>query len=310
MGDEQSTALTVRQDEPEMSVEAIKSRVMKIAQVRNEIMVKDVHYGTIPGVDKPCLYKPGAEILCMTFRAIPKYSETRTDLPGGHREIKVVCELYHQSGAYMGSGVGSCSTMESKYRWRRKDVGTDVGPVPKAFWDTPKDDFKARQAVLAQTYGPGKYKTKKTEGQWTVMRLEGDGEKEENQDIADTWNTVLKMAKKRAFVDATITAFSVSDSFTQDVDEEHDEKKEEHPKDPPKPQTQDTLRKQIGRLVMNSIHGFSREEQEKARAFCDEHEHDDAAMKAELDRLSALAYKDKAEMDAAADEGFDEAAGK
>ena len=37
---------------------------------------------------------------------------------------------------------------------------------------------------------------------------------------ADVCNTVLKMAKKRAFVDAVIVATSASDIFTQDLEEE------------------------------------------------------------------------------------------
>lgn len=41
----------------------------------------------------------------------------------------------------------------------------------------------------------------------------------ENPDIADTYNTVLKMAKKRAHVDAMITATAASDIFTQDVED-------------------------------------------------------------------------------------------
>ena len=41
----------------------------------------------------------------------------------------------------------------------------------------------------------------------------------ENEDIADTFNTVLKMAKKRAYVDAVLTATGASDLFTQDIEE-------------------------------------------------------------------------------------------
>jgi len=41
----------------------------------------------------------------------------------------------------------------------------------------------------------------------------------ENTDLADTYNTVLKMAKKRALVDATLTATAASDIFTQDLED-------------------------------------------------------------------------------------------
>jgi hypothetical protein len=52
-----------------------------------------------------------------------------------------------------------------------------------------------------------------------VQRVTGDEGRSENPDIADLYNTVLKMAKKRAFVDATITATAASDFFTQDVED-------------------------------------------------------------------------------------------
>jgi hypothetical protein len=45
------------------------------------------------------------------------------------------------------------------------------------------------------------------------------GEKGENEDPADCYNTVLKMAKKRAYVDAMLTATAASDIFTQDIEE-------------------------------------------------------------------------------------------
>jgi len=41
----------------------------------------------------------------------------------------------------------------------------------------------------------------------------------ENTDLADTYNTVLKMAKKRALVDATLTATAASDIFNQDLED-------------------------------------------------------------------------------------------
>ena len=43
--------------------------------------------------------------------------------------------------------------------------------------------------------------------------------KVENPDIADCYNTVLKISKKRAYVDATIAATAASDIFTQDLED-------------------------------------------------------------------------------------------
>ncbi len=41
----------------------------------------------------------------------------------------------------------------------------------------------------------------------------------ENDNPADDYNTVLKMAKKRALVDAVLTATAASDIFTQDLED-------------------------------------------------------------------------------------------
>lgn len=44
---------------------------------------------------------------------------------------------------------------------------------------------------------------------------------QERAEIADVYNTVLKMAHKRAFVGATLLACNASDLFTADIDEPH-----------------------------------------------------------------------------------------
>lgn len=92
-------------------------------------------------------------------------------MAGGHREYEVKCTLTSRdTGEVMGEGVGTCSTMESKYRYRSKWVN-------------------------------------------------GSKVREENPDIADTWNTVLKIAKKRANVDAVKSTTAASDIFTQDIED-------------------------------------------------------------------------------------------
>lgn len=204
----------------EMSLEQVKQRVQKLHQVMRELMREEQHYGTIPGTDKPTLYLAGAQLLDMTFRFAPKFEIQEKDLGNGHREDKVITTLIHvPTGTVVGQGVGSCSTLESKYRYRKQYLEDEVGSVPKAYWETKREDSKARDRVLVETFGPGKYRIKKTEGQWKVYRITGDSERIENPDIADTYNTILKMAKKRSLVDATITACAASDVLTQDLED-------------------------------------------------------------------------------------------
>lgn len=151
-----------------LTVADMRAQVQLIQGIMQAVMQENEHYGAIPGTrGKPTLLKAGAEKLSHVFRLVPEYKIDRIDLPDLHREYIVTCRLIHAtSGTFQGEGVGSCSTMEKKYRYRKVN-----------------------------------------------------GRSEENTDIADTYNTVLKMAKKRAHVDAILTATAASDIFTQDLED-------------------------------------------------------------------------------------------
>jgi hypothetical protein len=202
----------------------MKDQVLHIQRLMKEVMQRDSHYGVIPGCgDKPSLLKSGAEKLCFTFRMAPSFVVSMNNLGGGHREYIVECRLEHiGTGHHLGSGVGSCSTMESKYRYRTKT--NFIGPVPQEYW-------KTRDPALLP---PPATRTKKTPNGWMAVELQ----REDNQDLADVYNTVIKMAKKRAMVDAVLTATAASDIFTQDIEEFHDQEEEPAPTPPQNNQQQ------------------------------------------------------------------------
>jgi len=201
-------------DEFAMTPERVRKQVNLIQEVMRGVMTEGEHYGVIPGCKKPSLFKPGAEKLSMTFRFAPAYRITKTDLGGGHREYEVVCTLTHiNSGIQVAEGVGSCSTMEGKYRYRGGEKEGTGQPIPKEFWNL-KNAGKTLEA-LALIGGEG-FAAGKIDGRWQVCSV---GEKVEHDNPADFWNTVLKMAKKRAHVDAVLTATAASDIFTQDIED-------------------------------------------------------------------------------------------
>ena len=194
----------------ELSVDDAVRQINKVQEIMARVMHKDEHFGTVPGTNKPMLYKPGAEKLGFVFRLTPDYEREFVDLGGGHREYIIKCTLTHiPTGRVVGQGVGSCSTMESKYRWRTGQVTPTGRPVPKEYWDLRKENPKDAQDIIG---GRG-FNVRKVDGNWQIVE---QGERVENQDIGDTWNTVIKMAKKRAFVDSMLTATAASDIFTQD----------------------------------------------------------------------------------------------
>lgn len=84
----------------------------------------------------------------------------------------VVKAIAYQDGKEVGQGLGSCSSLESKYRGRALDLE----------------------------------------------------------------NTILKMARKRAFVDAVLTTLGLSDRFTQDIEEWESESKQDVKRQEPKHQ--------------------------------------------------------------------------
>jgi tellurite resistance-related uncharacterized protein len=133
------------------------------------------------------------------------------------------CTLKHiETGKVFAEGVGSCSTMEAKYRYRTGPGDMTDIKVPKSYWDSRKDDPSGSMKILRDLANKDgingkKFGTKKDEdGQWYITTA---SEKVEHDNPADYYNTVLKMAKKRAHVDAVLTATAASDIFTQDVED-------------------------------------------------------------------------------------------
>lgn len=191
------------------TIQDVKQQINIVNELLTEIMKVDHHYGIVPGTKKYTLLKPGAEKLCVLFQLVPKVDKIEKDLGSGHREYEITMSLYHRkNGAFWGQGVGSCSTLESKYRYRKSNTYEDTGLA------IPKDAKDKKAEYRKQGYGM----VKNESGAWLWVKYKGDS-KVENPDIADVYNTVLKMAYKRALVSATIQATGVSDIFTQDMDD-------------------------------------------------------------------------------------------
>lgn len=191
---------------PTFSSNDVLDQVRLVQDVMHKVMKEGHHHGAIPGTDKPTLLKPGAEKLCLTFRLAPRFKVMHRDLEGGHREYEVECSLDHiTTGSFVGSGVGLCSSMESKYRWRN-----DVPACPECGMDLRRSKRDAEWYCWRKKGGCG--------ATFPLSAIKTEG-RVENPDIADTFNTVLKMAKKRALVDAVLTATAASDIFAQDLED-------------------------------------------------------------------------------------------
>ena len=196
-----------------LTVHDVRAQVNLIQQVMHEVMQKDQHYGVIPGTGtKPSLLKAGAEKLCLTFRLDPQY-EVEQDRDGSHLTVTSKCTLWHiPSGQRFGSGMGSCSTHESKYAYRqaaRKCPNCGSEAIIKG-----KEEYGGGWLCFGKKGGCGAKFLEKDEAitSQTVGRVP-------NEDLADQYNTVLKMANKRSLVAAVLNATAASDIFTQDIED-------------------------------------------------------------------------------------------
>jgi len=177
--------VTYQADGRYLTAADVRHRVNIIQEVMKSVMKKDVHYGIIPGCKKPSLYKPGSEVLLATFQIAPSIHVTDMSTEDCIRYQVRVVGTHAPSGMVVGEGIGECSSNEEKYKWR------------KAYDDEWNATPENRRRVKY-----GKYKDKQ-------VRTEP----------ADVANTILKMAKKRAQVDMTLTATGASDCFEQDVED-------------------------------------------------------------------------------------------
>jgi hypothetical protein len=202
----------LREVAAELSVTELQAHVGKIQEVQRSVMKDGEHYGVIPGTDKPTLLKPGAEKLCLTFRLAPSYTVER-EWDGQHLTVHVTASLSHApTGTFVGEGLGLCSTRESKYAERtasRVCPSCGAAAIIKG-----KAEYGGGWLCWKKKDGCG---AKYNDGDETIESQESG--KVENDHLADTYNTVVKMAKKRALVDAVLTATAASDIFAQDLEE-------------------------------------------------------------------------------------------
>jgi hypothetical protein len=196
-----------------LTVQDVQAQVNLIQHILREVMQKDQHFGVIPGTGtKPTLLKAGAEKLCLTFRLDPQY-EIEQQRDGQHLTIVSKCILYHiPSGQRFGSGMGSCSTHESKYAYRqsaRKCPACGAESIIQG-----KKEYGGGWLCFTKKGGCNA-KFADTDGLIT-SQIVG---RVPNEDIADQYNTVLKMANKRSLVAAVLNATAASDIFTQDIED-------------------------------------------------------------------------------------------
>jgi hypothetical protein len=206
MSEENGSAIEVHHHETALAMVVEPSEAMRrLGQLQDFVrqsMKEDVDYGVIPGTDKPTLLQPGAQKLAEIYGFTIDYEDRPGCVEDYERPLFVYkkrCVLKSKrDGAFVGAGVGSCNSLESKYgaRW------VFEREVP---------------AHLDHSKLPRKERISKKNGRPFVMY------QVPNDKIFDQVNTLEKMACKRALVMAVIGATRSAGIFTQDMEDLHQE---------------------------------------------------------------------------------------
>lgn len=234
--------------EPIVEVQQLMKRYNAVNSVVKDILKEGQDYGSVPGIDKPALLKPGAEKLCTFFGLVPRFEllDKIEDWSGRINRgepffyYRYRCVLY-AGDAIIADGEGSCNSMEVKYRYRwvpedQIPAGTDKASLhvkaakdfqfkfaidkaetsgkygrPQAYWDMWRKAIKDKKAVAA--------KKKTRRGDQPGYEIDSTLYRVPNPDIADQVNTFQKMAQKRAFIGPVLIATNTSERFTQDVED-------------------------------------------------------------------------------------------
>lgn len=165
-----------------------------------EVLQEGVDYGTIAGVGKPSLLKPGAEKLRLVFGLGVKLEKSGEilDIDKDFYDVNYTCSILSNDGKVIGQCEGSAGTQEDKYLYRYVLRDKDKKPT-----QAEADELKAQK-----------------KGRWKKLDNE---RRREDKDIQDNKialkNTIQKMAQKRAFVGAVLIATGGSEFFTQDVED-------------------------------------------------------------------------------------------
>ena len=195
------------------ALQNVKHQAAAIHGLLGDVMQKDVHYGVIPGTGgKPTLLKAGAEKIGLLLRLAPSFNREMI-WDGAHLTVQSECTLTSITTGIVISAAGAiCSTKETKYGYRQV---TRVCPeCGSAAIIKGKKEYGGGWVCFNKKGGCGA-KFPDSDERMAAQ----SGEREENPNLPDTYNTVLKMADKRAYVAATLFGTAASDIFTQDVEE-------------------------------------------------------------------------------------------
>lgn len=211
-----TTAFALAPASERLALDQLHEQLEFVRAVMRQEMRDGQDYGKIPGCgDKPGLFQPGAQKLLMTFQLTPHVKkEVLRELPhpsvAGHREYEFTISVQSRTGREW-DGVGTCSTFEPKYRWHRSQR-----KCPACGKETILKSKNAPFGWFCWSKKGGCGMNFPATDPAITSQEEG---RAENENPAEYWNTVRKMAFKRAIVHAAINATNTSELWSQDLED-------------------------------------------------------------------------------------------
>lgn len=164
------------------SLETMSTAMQEFKDFMKNAMVDGVDYGVLPNTQKACLFKAGAEKIQMYLGLTPQYKVIGRECVPNMSSLKKAWD--DNSHSYK-----TVETIRNYYSW---EFSCEL------YHGTVKVAEGVGMANTEEEKYVSQYKQSKT----------SDG----------MANTVMKIAKKRAFVDAILSVSGFSDMFTQDME--------------------------------------------------------------------------------------------
>ncbi len=171
----QTNALTVT----EQKVARIQADIALADALVEKVLEAGVDYGLHPGTQSQALKDPGANTIINAFNCYPKAEVLFREVSDTRISYVIdIALISREDGLAKSTGTGACTTQETRYGYR---------------WVDNPEPFGYDRASLKKRTRDGR----------TTYRIV-------NPDWSELENTILKMARKRAEVDAAMALPGVS----------------------------------------------------------------------------------------------------
>lgn len=212
------------EDEFRAKLAVMKQGYERIGIIQRELMTEGVDYGKVPGIAKPFLHQPGAEMLSNLYGFAVRHEAERINRKTGDDpetppyayHVRSFVHLGDTSGPVVAEGYGEANPYEDRYRLRFVNPGCPVCGKSNTIL-TRKTPEALKGKKQCANFG-------NKDGCGTVFEANdprlapATKEPVADIDLYGLAETILQIATKRSFVASIRRATGTSGLFSQDED--------------------------------------------------------------------------------------------